>query len=149
MCAYTFLNTAHLVHMILLACLFSGLVVWHWATNWCVVIWGRGSHFSCSHLYSVSCSGFFLCVCRFMPSLAFLEWIWHVYWCFPWHAQAWAVVFVKFYGCSFLCRYQAKYHSKIIVPLALKVFPSPFFDNCPQDLGIWVLCRWIHWHWAP
>lgn len=41
MYAYTFLNIDYLVHMTLLACLFSGLVVWHWETNWCVMIWRK------------------------------------------------------------------------------------------------------------
>lgn len=150
MYAYTFLNIDYLVHMTLLACLFSGLVVWHWETNWCVMIWRKPLLLlpvllSLLEFFLL----FYICVCRVMPSLTFLEWVWHVLWCFPFPAQAWAVVFVKFYGCSFWCQYQAQYHSKIIVSLALKVFPSPFFYNCPRACGILVLCRWIHWHWDP
>lgn len=41
MYACTLQNTDYLVHMILLACLFSGLVVWLWEENWCVITWGK------------------------------------------------------------------------------------------------------------
>ena len=63
--AYTFLNTTYLVHMILLVCLFSGLVVWNWATNWYVVIWRKPLL-----LLPALCSFLQCFLCRFMPSLA-------------------------------------------------------------------------------
>lgn len=37
---HTFLNIILWVHIMLLACMFSGLTCWHWTTKWCALPWG-------------------------------------------------------------------------------------------------------------
>lgn len=51
------LDTAYLVHITLLVCLFSGLMIWHQTTDWFALPWGE------PHLPLPALLSFLQCVC--------------------------------------------------------------------------------------
>lgn len=40
-CTHIFLNGSYLICIILFACVFSELSIWHWTTTWYALLWGR------------------------------------------------------------------------------------------------------------
>lgn len=72
------------VHIMLPACMFSGLIVWHGSINWCTFPWG-GPPFPLTALLIASSF-----LCRVEASWVFLHLVWHVYCCPPCSAHNWA-----------------------------------------------------------
>lgn len=79
------------VHIKLLVSMFSGLIIWHWATNCCVLT--TKEHLSLSHISSAAHSCIVQASCL----------LWHIEWCHPCLTHSYVITLVRLYVHSSWC----------------------------------------------
>lgn len=134
---YTFLNLTYSLNIILLVCMFTWLIIWHWTTSWCILYWGKPLLFlpaflGCPQFYVQGWSSwFFFCL------------LWHVHWYHSFSAHAFEVMLDLF--AYFLTLLKDSGNSLVLwllnsfFPL-LAMSPELWEQDCSASIGI-VLCR--------
>lgn len=82
---WIFINITCSDHIMLLLCVFSGMTVEYWITNWCALL--GDDYPSHSQLSSVAYSS----LCRAEALWAFPHLLGHVHWCISYSAHIWAL----------------------------------------------------------
>lgn len=126
------------VYIILLLCMFSELIFWHWTSNWCDP---PGRTTSPTHLYLFACSS----LCRAKDSWTTAHTVWYVSWLHPCpFMQSCCWYFIS--RASDDKRRQNLPANFLILP-NLRSFYVPF-HNVSWALGVRAFWRYIHWDCA-
>lgn len=81
-------------------CMFSGMSIWHWTSNWCALPWGRLLLLLPVYLRSHHTLCWIEAIWAVPPPL------WHIHWCLPYSAHMWVIMSLELSMYSFWLSYE-------------------------------------------